>query len=1382
MRKYFLLFTAALALLVVSCKKETEGNISISNQKETHAISDKTPMAVVFTSKFPVVKSPDVATKGAGAIDDWGGGTKKPLYVYGFPTYRVDKGVKSYEWIDYTQATALIYNVAADQPNPDGDSEGVRLDGSQRSKINVYNAAAIGTGTADNPQGLAAQEPFYYKENQETSEPISYSFFGYYVDDAIANPVPAISNFDVANVPTYNADGSALTEPAADQFGRIKLTGLTLDGTQDIMIAHTDKEIDALSSSRYLDQAHYGTTELTADDLAEYVEPKLIYSSHAARRGINPDLIFEHQLSRITFYVKKGGTVPSSDLVIAGIDLFDYVEGDLTIAAGKNGTGKDATAAADKTGIEPKNGVSAIDWDFEDAWKEDLKDNPADASLLKFIKTVRTADDASKTLTEADEFHPTKEYQPFGQSVLVFSERQTLDMVLKIVQDRATAPGYRPYKTHLVIENAPDKNGMPVKFEAGKNYNVYLTVYGLEEVRLSVTLTEWDNARIDLDPDMDDDDMREPAQILLGTDRTTDPTGIVSAVDIPADVDGTPAAKDDAPYEDFTDDADVIANVYAHSTVLPTAELTIRECDVFDLLSTKMFVKGVDDGTGLGHTDIAGNNYTDADMEEDHYETVYAFVRSNSDGDFRFSLTSGTVNTNTNVSGILEYSNEYLTLTEDGVIIPNENIDFGTGNSVAATIVVRQNSSNDFLSAVPRTIALTIRKDDRVHVQINWLDKTGAAGKDPKITIMAEGGQAGSLDMDASFTIDYAKDGISTADDVTYVVNYENVNTPAEPVYGWNAVKKIDVTGPALSGPTSVTLDLEAADITAYKRFDLKFSVVKLKAGATEPYVLADYELDETTGVVRVDAKTGVIIALKEGSTKVLMEFGNIPNDDTYSPAWKVIDVDVIVPEATIGIPAAVEMKYGEKYTLKPAVSTGAGAVSFTSSDDTVADINEDGIILAKKVGTATITVTVADNEMYTTHSETCEVTVVKADPEIVVTSITIDGNGGTLDANTVITKVTPKYAAEGIVVIAGSTTYESTDTDKFTVDASGNVTGVNAGRATLKVTFNADESDLNYNKTVVPITVNVNPLANTFDLKEAATAKVDATGNGSTADVVYTTKVGDLAIVAVTKAGVPVSDYAAKFAINTTTKKIDVTGVTTVGDYVLSIRDAGNDYTLAATKDITLTVEFDDPAVDPATANTFDLIASTSLTLDDAGNGETAAVYTTANGDLSITNVTKGGTPVASFATKFILDTVNKTIELVGITESGVYTVTIYALGDATHVEATKSIDITVTVKEENNFDLIATSVVTVNANGNGITPAAVYTTAEGAVTITGVEDGAGNPVASFDTKFQLTPAKKILLTGVDVADDYVVTLNAAGDATHKAKDATITITVTLP
>ncbi|MDE7127801.1 MAG: fimbrillin family protein, partial [Bacteroidales bacterium] len=77
------------------------------------------------------------------------------------------------------------------------------------------------------------------------------------------------------------------------------------------------------------------------------------------------------------------------------------------------------------------------------------------------------------------------------------------DLTLNISQQNYT--GVIVPQTHKVRISVPEGNEAKV-FEAGHQYNVILTVYGLEEVRVSVELTPWvdSDEPIIIDPDKKD--------------------------------------------------------------------------------------------------------------------------------------------------------------------------------------------------------------------------------------------------------------------------------------------------------------------------------------------------------------------------------------------------------------------------------------------------------------------------------------------------------------------------------------------------------------------------------------------------------------------------------------------------------------------------------------------------------------------------------------------------------------------------------------------------------------------------------------------------------------------------------------------------------------
>ncbi len=123
---------------------------------------------------------------------------------------------------------------------------------------------------------------------------------------------------------------------------------------------------------------------------------------------------------------------------------------------------------------------------------------------------------------------------------------------------------------------------------------------------------------------------------------------------------------------------------------------------------------------------------------------------------------------------------------------------------------------------------------------------------------------------------------------------------------------------------------------------------------------------------------------------------------------------------------------------LKPTNATNQ-KVAWSSSDDTVASVDENGKVTAKDVGTATITVTTDDGS----HTAECEVTV---------TGVT----GITLNESSITLRVGEDFqleATEEIRTKARSAAQWSSSDEKIaTVDGSGKVTAVAVGKARITV------------------------------------------------------------------------------------------------------------------------------------------------------------------------------------------------------------------------------------------------------------------------------------------------------------------------------------------
>ncbi|SDL73387.1 Uncharacterized conserved protein YjdB, contains Ig-like domain [Sarcina sp. DSM 11001] len=154
------------------------------------------------------------------------------------------------------------------------------------------------------------------------------------------------------------------------------------------------------------------------------------------------------------------------------------------------------------------------------------------------------------------------------------------------------------------------------------------------------------------------------------------------------------------------------------------------------------------------------------------------------------------------------------------------------------------------------------------------------------------------------------------------------------------------------------------------------------------------------------------------------------------------VDIDVPVLSTAVTLDkTSVSLLAGKTAALAATVNPeqAGQAVTWTSSDENVVTVDENGVLTAVAAGTATVTAAAADN---TGASAVCEVTVTKP-----VSSIKLDKTSASiLRGKTVTLKATvsPDDAANKAV------TWSSSDKKIATVDAKGVVTGVAKGTATI--------------------------------------------------------------------------------------------------------------------------------------------------------------------------------------------------------------------------------------------------------------------------------------------------------------------------------------------
>ncbi|HYE82167.1 MAG TPA: YDG domain-containing protein [Clostridia bacterium] len=403
---------------------------------------------------------------------------------------------------------------------------------------------------------------------------------------------------------------------------------------------------------------------------------------------------------------------------------------------------------------------------------------------------------------------------------------------------------------------------------------------------------------------------------------------------------------------------------------------------------------------------------------------------------------------------------------------------------------------------------------------------------------------------------------------------------------------------------------------------------------------------------------------------------------------------------------------------------SGTGLFSYTSSDTTVATINETtGNVTILKAGMTTLTATRAADANYNAASDTCILTVNKAG-QAVITYNNVTKTYG--DANF-------DHKATGGSG-TGDFSYASSDPAVATIDAStGSVTILKAGTTTLTATKAADE---NYNAASATCTLTVNK-AGQAAISYSNISKTygdepfthTAEGGSGTGVFSYASSDPEVATVNVTTGSV-------------TVLKADITTLT-------ATRSADENYNEASAT-CTLTVN---------------KAAQAAITYSDV-----TKVY----GDEPFTYTAEGGSGTGDFSYASSdpeVATVNVTTGSVTILKAGITTLTATKAADTNYNEANKTCILTVDKKA-----------LTAEAAPNS-KPYDGTTAATGTISLAGIE-GADDVTASGTFAFESADAgigKTVNVTGITLAGAKAgnYTVNAAATATadiSKADQAAVT------
>ena len=202
----------------------------------------------------------------------------------------------------------------------------------------------------------------------------------------------------------------------------------------------------------------------------------------------------------------------------------------------------------------------------------------------------------------------------------------------------------------------------------------------------------------------------------------------------------------------------------------------------------------------------------------------------------------------------------------------------------------------------------------------------------------------------------------------------------------------------------------------------------------------------DNSNIASVNAQTGAVTAVSIGQTyiRVTTADGARTNRATVTVTPAPIPVTSVSIAGCTATPLAIGATHQLTATVLPANATNR-IVTWTSSNNNIATVNNYGLVTALTAGTATITATTADGG----KTATCMVTI---PAPIAVTGVTLAGCHPDVpfainDTRQFVATITPNNAANQNV------TWTSSNNSVATVNNYGLVTARAAGTATITVT-----------------------------------------------------------------------------------------------------------------------------------------------------------------------------------------------------------------------------------------------------------------------------------------------------------------------------------------
>ena len=465
MKKYFKFAVVAVAGMLASCSSESltgsDPEIKTPDQEEL------VPIEIGVATNEP--KAITRGTGTVGGIDDgtnkWKG-EKVNVLMYkinadGTPTFEFAKDGSSNNL--YDASISLVTPLETENK-----STGI--------------AKVINLGDPYTNPGVASYKVKYYPATGR------YDFWGFYLGGGATRPsdaLPATPDLEEVKAKYDGAESAPNTNNA-------RAVAFTLDGTMDLMVAKAatgDGSTGAAISGEAFETAQTSAVEAkTTDESKRPAVYNASYSAKAARGGLQPELVFKHALTRLTFKVKAGDD-DAVDVKVKAIKVHSMTKGKLVVAydytQGKISANN--SIIWDGTSYNPTTDFTDGTYQTDTYTALELKERSAGAMVD--LNTV--------TLTNSEVATP----KAIGEALLVAPQKKYW---IEVEYDASAVSAEKWNTPHDPVGDPSSVNPAPITadiartnpsdvFEAGKSYNITITLYGPQKIQITTTLDKWTN-------------------------------------------------------------------------------------------------------------------------------------------------------------------------------------------------------------------------------------------------------------------------------------------------------------------------------------------------------------------------------------------------------------------------------------------------------------------------------------------------------------------------------------------------------------------------------------------------------------------------------------------------------------------------------------------------------------------------------------------------------------------------------------------------------------------------------------------------------------------------------------------------------------------------